>query len=102
MKDILFSLYLEYCRLQDKYQELMRDYNDMWDRKNRLQRRCEALEKSVEELEVMEKDYGRIREFFGVDKVDSLILEIKEKERLECEKEKERRKLMRRNQRDTR
>ena len=70
MKDILFSLYLEYCRLQDKYQELMRDYNDMWDRKNRLQRRCEALEKSVEELEVMEKDYGRIREFFGVDKVD--------------------------------
>lgn len=80
----------------------MRDYNDMWDRKNRLQRRCEALEKSVEELEVMEKDYGRIREFFGVDKVDSLILEIKEKERLECEKEKERRKLMRRNQRDTR
>ncbi len=36
MKDILFSLYLAYCKLQDKYKELERDYDDIWDRRDRL------------------------------------------------------------------
>ena len=102
MKDILFSLCLEYCRLQDKYQELVRDYNDMWDRKERLQRRCNSLEERVEELEVVEKDYGRIRKFWGPDRVDSLVREMKEEERFEDEQERERRKLMRRKQREAR
>ena len=31
MKDILFSLYLDYCKLQEKYQRLVRDYNSVWD-----------------------------------------------------------------------
>ena len=50
MKDILFSLYLEYCRLQDKYQRLTRDYNDMWNRRDRLQNRCNYLEERIEEM----------------------------------------------------
>lgn len=102
MKEILFSLYLEYCRLQDKYQELVRDYNDMWDRKDRLQNRCDRLEQRVEELEGVEKDYGRIRKFFGPDRMDGLVKEMKEREQMEAEQEKERRRLMRRKQRDAR
>lgn len=63
MKDILFSLYLEYCKLQDKYQRLLRDYNDMWDRKNRLQDRCDVLKERVEELEIVEKIMGECEKF---------------------------------------
>lgn len=102
MKDILFSLYLEYCKLQDKYQRLLRDYNDMWDRKNRLQDRCDVLKERIEELEVVEKDYGRIRKIFGSDRADSLIWKMKEQEQVEAGLEKERRKVHRKAQRDAR
>ena len=102
MKDILFSLYLEYCRLQDKYQKLSRDYNDMWNRKERLQNRCEFLEERIEEMETVEKDYGRVRKIFGPERVDSLVREMKEMERLQLEAENERRKVMKRKQRDVR
>lgn len=88
MKDILFSLYLEYCKLQDKYQRLSRDYNDMWNKKERIHNRCNVLEKRVEELEDIEKDYGRIRKFFGLDRVDNLLRELKEQERLQAGMEK--------------
>lgn len=90
MKDILFSLYLEYCKLQDKYQRLSRDYNDMWNKKERIHNRCNVLEKRVEELEDIEKDYGRIRKFFGLDRVDNLLRELKEQERLQAGMEKDR------------
>ena len=73
MKDILFSLYLEYCRLQDKYQRLSRDYNDMWNRRNRLQNRCDLLEERIEELETVEKDYGWIQKILGSERVESLV-----------------------------
>lgn len=102
MKDILFSLYLEYCKLQDKYQRLSKDYNDMWNRKERLQNRCDVLEERVEELKTVEKDYGRIRKVFGPDRVDSMLWEMKERERVKAELEKERRKMMRKKQRDAR
>ncbi len=102
MKDILFSLYLEYCRLQDKYQQLVRDYNNVWDRKEQLQNRCNALEQRVEELKTIEKDYGRIRKIFGSDRVDSLLQEMKEQERIQAEMEKEGWKMMKRKQRDAR
>ena len=102
MKDILFSLYLEYCKLQDNYQRLSRDYNDMWSRKERLQSRCKVLEERVETLETVEKDYGRIRKVFGSDRVDSMLRETKEQERVEAELEKGRRKQMGRKQRDAR
>ena len=102
MKDILFSLYLDYCRLQDMYQRLSRDYNDMWNRRDRLQNRCNVLEQRVEELETVEKDYGRIRKIFGPESVDSLLREMKERERAEVERETEKLKLIRRKQRDAR
>ena len=102
MKDILFSLYLEYCRLQDKYQELVRDYSDVWDRKNRLQRRCDALEERVVELEAVEKDYGLIRKFFGADKIEVMLKELREKERMRAEAEKEKRREKRRQSREGR
>lgn len=102
MKDILFSLYLEYCKLQDKYQRLSRDYNDVWNRKEQFQSRCKVLEERVEGLEVIEKDYGRIRKFFGLDRVDNLLRELKEQERLQDGMEKERQKVMRNKQRDAR
>ena len=102
MKDILFSLYLEYCRLQDKYQRLTRDYNDMWNRRDRLQNRCNYLEERIEELETVEKDYGRVRKIFGPERVDSLVREMKEMERQQAEMEKERQRMMRRKQRGER
>lgn len=102
IQDILFSLYRDYCKLHDKYQELVRDYNSIWDRRERLQQRYDALEERVEKLEVAEKDYGRIRKLFGTDRIDGLLREMKEQERVETEMEKERRKMMRRKQREAR
>ncbi len=102
MKDILFSLYLDYCKLQDKYKQLSRDYNDMWNRKERLRNRCDVLEERVEELETVEKDYSLVCKILGPDRVDTLIREVKERERREVELERERRKMKKRKQRDAR
>ena len=55
----------------------------------------DVLEERVEELESVEKDYSRIRKLFGVDRIDGLLREMKEQERVEAEMEKERRKTMR-------
>ena len=68
----------------------------------RLQNRCEFLEERIEELETVEKDYGRVRKIFGPERVDSLVREMKEMERLQLEAENERRKVMKRKQRDVR
>lgn len=95
IQDILFSLYRDYCKLHDKYQELVRDYNSIWDRRERLQQRYDALEEKVEKLEVVEKDYGRIRKLFGADRIDGLLREMKKQERVEAEMEKERRIMVR-------
>ena len=102
IQDILFSLYRDYCKLHDKYQELVRDYNSIWDRRERLQQRYDVLEERVEKLEVVEKDYGRIRKLFGADRIDGLLREMKEQERVEAEMEKERQKMVRRKQRGAR
>lgn len=102
IQDILFSLYRDYCKLHDKYQELVHDYNSIWVRRERLQQRYYVLEERVEELEVVEKDYGRIRKLFGADRIDGLLREMKEQERVEAEIEKGRRKVLRRKQRDAR
>lgn len=102
IQDILFSLYRDCCKLYDKYQELVRDYNSIWDRRERLQQRYCVLEERVEELEVVEKDYGRIRKLFGSDRIDGLLREVKERERVEGEMEKERRKMARKKQGDAR
>ena len=83
------------CKLHDKYQELVRDYNSIWVRRERLQQRYYVLEERVEELEVVEKDYGRIRKLFGAERIDGLLCEVKEQERMEAEMEKERRKIAR-------
>ena len=56
----------------------------------------------MEELENIEKDYGRIRKLFGSDKIDGMLREMKEQERVEVEMEKDRRKMVRRKQRDAR
>ena len=102
MKDILFSLYLEYCRLQDKHQQLVRNYNNIWDRRERLQNRCDMLEQRVEELETVEKEYGRIRHVLGAHVVDTLLRRAKEKELMITKVEKEKQRLQQRKNRDMR
>ena len=102
MKDILFSLYRDYCDLQSKYQRLVRDFNNIRNREERLQERCSTLGQRVEELENVEKDYGRIRRIFGSERVDSLVREAKGRERMEIEADKERQKQVREKQRDVR
>ena len=102
IQNILFSLYHDHCQLHDKYQQLVRDYNSIWDRRQRLRQRYDVLEQRVEELEVVEKDYGRIRKVFGSDRIDGLLREMKEQERVETEIEKEKWKKTRNKQRDAR
>ena len=56
----------------------------------------------IEELETVEKDYGRVRKIFGPERVDSLVREMKEMERQQAEMEKERQRMMIRKQRGER
>lgn len=102
LRDILFSLYREYCKLQDKYERLERDCDEGWERKARWERRCGDLEERVKELEEVEKDYGRVRNVLGHAAVDRVVRREKERERIQIEEEKERRKLQRKNSRDAR
>ena len=74
----------------------------MWNRRNRLQNRCDLLEERIEELETVEKDYGWIQKILGSERVESLVREMKKQERLQGEMEKERREMMKRKQRDSR
>lgn len=74
----------------------------MWDRRERLQSRCDVLEQRVEELEVLEKDYGLIRKFFGADKIEVMLKELREKDRMRAEAEKEKRRKKRRKSREER
>ena len=101
MKKVL-SLYVAYCDIKAKYEGLVRNYNNLSDRKERLQVRNKMLEERVEELEAVAQDYGRVRNSFGADKIDDLLKDVKEKEQLKLEAEKERRKMQRKNQRDAR
>jgi len=98
----LFSLYLAYCRLQDKYSRLSSECDRIWNKKERLERRCEEMEEYVEKLEPVVQDYDRIRNFFGHSNIDEILREVKEQERLKAEAEKERRRMQRKNQRDSR
>lgn len=102
LKEKLYSLYLAYLRLQEKYDRLVREYNKVWDGRERLHEWCETLEYKVERLEKIEQDYNVVRTVLGNDKVDSILVEQKEQERLKLEAEKEKRKLLRKNQRDIR
>lgn len=98
----LLSLYTAYCQLKSKYEKLERDYNDIWNRKERWQGYSKTLEQKVEELEVVIQDYGRIRNVLGTGAVDKLLKNVKEKEQTIVEAEKEKRKLQRKNSRDER
>ena len=60
------------------------------------------MEQRVEELEIVERDYGRVRKIFGSERVDCMLREMKEMERQQVEMEKERQKMMRRKQRGER
>ena len=48
------------------------------------------------------QDYGRVRNALGVGTVDKLLKNVKEKERMNAEAEKEKRKSQRKYNRDTR
>lgn len=101
MKKVL-SLYVAYCDIKAKYEGLVRNYNNLSDRKERLQVRNKMLEERVEELETVVQDYGRVCSVLGSDKIDNLLKDIKEKERIKLGAEKEQRKMQRKNQRDAR
>ena len=98
----LLSLYVAYGQMKDKYEKLVRDYNNVWSRKERLQERNKILEQKVDELEEVVQDYGRIRNVVGAGAVDKLLKNVKEKEQMNAEAEKEKRKLQRKYSRDER
>lgn len=98
----LLSLYVAYCQLKGKYEKLEKDYDDIWNRKERWQGYSKTLEQKVEELEVVVQDYGRIRNALGTCAVDKLLNSVKEKERTNVEAEKEKRKLQRKYSRNER
>ena len=101
MKKML-SLYVAYCQLKGKYEKLEKDYDDIWNRKERWQGYSKTLEQKIEELEVAVQDYGRIRNVLGVGVADKLLKTVKEKEQMNAEAEKEKRKLQRKYSRDER
>ena len=100
LKSKLYSLYLAYLRLQEKYDRLARDYNKVWDGRERLQEWCNTLEHKVERLEKVERDYNIMRAVLGSNRVDRMLIEKKEQDRMQIENEKH--KLLRKNQRDVR
>lgn len=95
LKEKLYSLYLAYLRLQEKYDRLVKDYNKVWDGRERLHEWCKTLEHKVERLEKLEQDYTVVRAVLGSDRVDRILIEKKEQERFRIEMEKKRRNLER-------
>ncbi|MEE1313136.1 MAG: plasmid recombination protein [Lachnospiraceae bacterium] len=102
LMDKVLSLYVAYCKIQDKCKQLERENTDIWRRKERLQGQNQILQEKVETLERVEEDYGRIRNVFGEERIDRILIEVKEQEHVDEEVEKERRKLLKRKQRDAR
>ena len=102
LMDKVLSLYVAYCKIQDKCKQLERENTDIWRRKERLKDQNQILQEKVETLERVEEDYGRIRNVFGEERIDRILIEVKEQEHVDEEVEKERRKLLKRKQRDAR
>ena len=102
LMDKVLSLYVAYCKIQDKCKQLERENTDVWRRKERLKDQNQILQEKVETLERVEEDYGRIRNVFGEERIDRILIEVKEQEHVDEEGEKERRKLLKRKQRDAR
>lgn len=102
LMDKVLSLYVAYCKIQDKCKQLERENTDIWRRKERLKDQNQILQEKVETLERVEEDYGRIRNVFGEERIDRILIEVKEQEYVDEEVEKERRKLLKRKQRDAR
>lgn len=72
------------------------------EKKERLQGQNQILQEKVETLERVEEDYGRIRNVFGEERIDRILIEVKEQEHVDEEMEKEKRKFLKRKQRDAR
>ena len=102
LMDKVLSLYVAYCKIQDKCKQLERENTDIWRRKERLKDQNQILQEKVETLERVEEDYGRIRNVFGEERIDRILIEVKEQEHVEEEMEKEKRKFLKRKQRDAR
>ena len=102
LMDKVLSLYVAYCKIQDKCKQLERENTDIWRRKERLKDQNQILQEKVETLERVEEDYGRIRNVFGEERIDRILIEVKEQEHVDEEMEKEKRKFLKRKQRDAR
>ena len=102
LMDKVLSLYVAYFKIQDKCKQLERENTDIWRRKERLKDQNQILQEKVETLERVEEDYGRIRNVFGEERIDRILIEVKEQEHVDEEMEKEKRKFLKRKQRDAR
>ena len=102
LMDKVLSLYVAYCKIQDKCKQLERENTDIWRRTERLKDQNQILQEKVETLERVEEDYGRIRNVFGEERIDRILIEVKEQEHVDEEMEKEKRKFLKRKQRDAR
>lgn len=98
--DIVKTFYVEYYNLQCRFKELKRDYDSLEYRNIGLVREIRELKEKVGELEEVKKEYGKVRKFFGVEKIEKVLKEIREKERLKDESEKEKRRERRRNSKE--
>ena len=89
--DIVKTFYVEYYNLQCRFKELKRDYDSLEYRNIGLVRENKELKEKIGELEEVKKEYGKVRKFFGVEQVEEVLKEMREKERLKVEAEKEKR-----------
>ena len=81
--DMLRSLYLAYQRLQEKYYISQQNYWDVYDSRERLLDQCMELKYAVEDLEKVERDFERVKQFLGKDNVKKILLVSKEQEQRE-------------------
>lgn len=100
--DIVKSFYVEYYNLQCKFNELNRDYDRLEYRSIRLVGENKELKEKVGELEEVKKEYGKVRKFFGIEKIEEILREMREKERIKAEIEKEKRRERQRKSREER
>jgi predicted nuclease with TOPRIM domain len=83
LKSVIRSVVTQYLRLKEAYDKLS---DRLWQLQEQVNHLSEGLEKSKlenEQLRNVAKDYGRVRKFFGDEKTDSIVAQVKQQEQAE-------------------
>lgn len=96
------SLVVALHNMERKYWDLHRSYTSISYENSCLREENEKLIDRVERLEKVSRDFNRVKRFFGAEKIEKVVVEVKEMEVRRAEEEKERRRLKRKKDREAR